>query len=310
MIITIGGTGFIGKHLAVLLHRNGIANISLSREPDIEFTRKFAPSMQTISIQNLENELDEKKILAAKSLVYLASNSVPSSESNTISREIENNVIPAISNIDKLLSVNPDLRIIYLSSGGTVYGPGHRQPICEDEPSNPVTPYAFGKITIENYIKYLGSSRGVKYTILRASNPVGKWHRNPKQGFIGASIAKIRAGEAVQLYGTGKIVRDYIDADELAEAILQTATRSSLSNSQILNVGSGIGTSLNHILDSFRDILGKELHVENHVGRLSDLSYNVLNCSRIKSELGWQSSINVDQIVKKMWQETACNNKD
>lgn len=297
----MGGTGFIGKHLNIALHNSGIGSVCFSRNPDLEFLEKYTPNSTALQIDALFQEQQIDVIRSAASVVYLASATFPGMEGNSVENEMAKNIQPAIKVFDYAIKLNPKLRLVYVSSGGTVYGPGHTEPIQESQTLNPVTHYAFGKIAIENYLKLLGNSKGINFSILRASNPVGKWHKNPMQGFIGASIHRLKSGQPIGIFGSGEIIRDYIDADELCVAIIKLTSSENSQSQQIVNVGSGVGTSLNQIVDAIRDVSKMNFDVDYAPSRTTDLQYNVLDCSKMKSQAGWEATLNITGLVRKMW---------
>ena len=302
MIIIIGGTGFIGKHLTIALNKEKINHLSLSRNPDFNFPSKFAPLTRVDRISSLMSDDHIDDIKQAKLIVYLASASTPASRMNSAELEIENTIKPAIQTITKITSVNSQAQIVFLSSGGTVYGNGHTNPISENSPLKPATPYAYSKQSIENYLQYLSNTGSASHTILRTSNPVGKWHSNPRQGFIGAAINRIINDEPLTIFGDGQAVRDYIDADEVADAIIAIYKNPTTAQNKIWNLGSGVGSSLNDIIEKLRVISDKPFETQYKQSRATDLAYNVLNCSLIKAELGWYAKQNLDSILLKSWQ--------
>lgn len=302
MILQVGGTGFIGKHICVKLSELGVANISISRNTDMSFLGTYAPKTKGYRLDEDQgiSFLAGQKI---DTVIYLASASIPGKEKNNLEYELDYNLKPAMKTLRSLVELNPNLRIIYLSSGGTVYGPGEAKKNLETDELNPLTPYSFGKVSIENYIKYLCNNTNATYTILRVSNPVGKWHKNKLQGFIGASIARVIDNKPITVFGDGEVIRDYVDADELAAAVTMVCQNKDLSENKIWNVGSGHGSSLNDVIASLERVVGKQLDVEYIKSRSSDLEYNVLDCQKIKDELGWSAQLNMDQLLRKTWDE-------
>lgn len=302
MIVLIGGTGFLGKHLCELLHKNEVPAVTFSRSPDQDFLREYAPSIQGYSIVDGIEEFHKDVFSKATSIVYLASQSFPGVDSYDVSNELYGNIADVISVLSSAVSVNPKIDIKYLSSGGTVYGPKFTVPIAENAATNPITPYAFGKISVENYIRYLANTSGCTYTIFRVSNPVGRWHKNPEQGFIGASLKRLATGEPICLFGDGSVVRDYVDADEVAESILMSLQNAQASKNKTWNVGSGEGHSLAELISIIEKITESKIEVNRLPHRNVDLPYNVLDCSLIKRELGWSANKNIDCIIKDVWE--------
>ena len=303
MITLIGGTGFIGKHLAIHLHREGVLAATFSRQPDIKFLDTHAPSIKAFNLyQSFETDFIET-VENSSSLVFLASTSFPSLKIYNFKDEFKKNTVNYIEILEKVIKINPSIHILFLSSGGTVYGPNHSQPIIENSPTNPTTPYAFSKIVLENYIRFLTNTTDTSYTILRTSNPIGIWHRNPRQGFIGASLENLAQNVPIKIFGNGETIRDYIDADDVAKVLLICIKNHKKSKNKLWNVGSGYGHSLNEVASVIQKVTENNLPIERLPARNSDLAYNVLNCASIKGELGWEANADINEIIKKIWQQ-------
>lgn len=305
MIVLIGGTGFLGKHLCELLHKNKVSSVTFSRNPDQDFLSQYAPSIIAYSLENGIDAVHEEIFAKATAIIYLASQSFPGTHSYDINNELQGNISDVVSTLSSAVAVNPNIDIKFISSGGTVYGPGFDAPISEKAKTNPITPYAFGKISSESYIRYLANTSGCTYTIFRVSNPVGRWHKNPEQGFIGASLQRVLDDQPIFLYGDGSVIRDYIDAGEVAEAILMSINNPSASKNKTWNVGSGKGYSLMELIKLFKVIVKPEISIKCLPHRGIDLPYNVLDCSLIEKELGWVANKDIKFIMNSVWERLA-----
>lgn len=301
MIIQIGGTGFIGKHLCCALQARELSSVTFSRNPDNAFLQNHTPSIVSEKIENLASPSAMDWIEQATTLVYLASSSTPATLENTALREFESSISAAIKLVDFVLNINPSIHIIYISSGGTIYGSGHKQPILEESQLNPTTPYAFGKVTIENFLRMRASKSELKYTILRPSNPVGRFHKNVKQGIVGAALDCIKNKKTLTVFGDGESTRDYVDADELANGIISAALNPSDSINKTWNIGSGQPTTINQIIQDLNIITQEKLRVDYKPARHSDIDYNVLDCKKIEKDLGWRASLGIKEILRNQW---------
>ena len=131
MLVLVGGTGFIGKHLSVLLHTHGIAACVVSRAPDAEFIKRHAPSLKMMNLEAFAGEAGRSLLCSAEAVVYLATQSIPISNAEAPWREVSDSVLPAFKLFDRIYKESAAARIILVSSGGMVYGVGHRKPIEE-----------------------------------------------------------------------------------------------------------------------------------------------------------------------------------
>ncbi len=296
--LIFGGTGFIGRHLSLALVAQGLKGISVSRSPDQSFIRDHLHGINGITLADFRNEMDyhfEK----SDTLIYAASSSIPTTYRDRPWAELSSNAEPAFELFSRAHEVNPEIRVVFLSSGGTIYGPGHVQPIVEEAPLQPISPYGLGKLVLEEAIKFLGRTRGLNYAILRIANPIGKWQSNPKQGIVNVAIRSALANKSVMLYNGGVQVRDFIDADDLAEAII-LASAARRFNNAVWNVGSGAGYKINEVIDLVEKYTGKPITRTNVEGRAVDLEYAVVNSRKIYDDLGWKVTTSLDEGVQKI----------
>ena len=298
-MLIFGGTGFLGKHLCAMLHSRGYSGVTVvSRNPDKEFLERFAPSVNCVRLADF---LEAPIALEAHSrcIVYLAGNSTPGTFADVPWREFSDNVAPALQLFRQCHSVYPDAKVIFVSSGGTVYGKGHHQPIPEDAPLCPISPYGLGKAAIEHCLEFLGRVEKLKFEILRVSNPVGKWQNSPTQGVVNVMVRAVMNRAPITLFGDGSYIRDFLDADDVANAIIKFCDRETVSNGA-WNIGSGVGTSILEvirIIEGYFNIKAEKLFFP---ARELDVRYSVLNCNKVNRELGWHANGDVAEMLKKL----------
>ncbi|WP_458097745.1 NAD-dependent epimerase/dehydratase family protein [Roseomonas sp. WA12] len=178
-------------------------------------------------------------------------------------------------------------RVVFISSGGTVYGVPQRLPIAEDHPTDPISAYGIHKLLVEKHLGLQAHRHGFRSVVLRAANPYGPFqspHRG--QGVIAALIARRLTGRPVEIWGDGQIVRDFLHVDDLVEAMLHAALYD--GPHRVLNVGSGIGRSIRDVVSAIDGVLGVEgAEILYRHGRPVDVPANVLDVSLIARELGW-----------------------
>lgn len=300
MILIVGGTGFIGKHLCKMLHQQGVEAVTFSRNPDTNFLAKDAPSISSLTTDEYFQSSHSIKLESVSTLICMASTTTPATNAS-VSQEFDENVSPTLKSIEHICKFNDRVRIIFISSGGTVYGPGHNKPIPETTKTNPTTGYAFGKLAIENYLLFLANTSKTTYTIIRPANPVGIWHRNPAQGFIGSAISNLKASKPIRLFGDGSTVRDFIDVEDLASAIVKAHHSREQSCNKIWNVGSGKGKTLIEVVNHIGKATGYEIKIDFLPSRSIDLNYSVLDCREIQKAIEWQPKIDLQTTIEKIW---------
>ena len=174
------------------------------------------------------------------------------------------------------------VKFVYFSSGGTVYGNRtDLRPFVETDAMAPISYYGWSKQMMENSIHYVHRTAGLDYLILRPSNPYGHGQNiHAKQGLIAVAIGKIVADEPIIVWGDGSNVRDYIYIDDLAKAVVQLLSKDVCNTT--LNIGSGLGTSINDIISTLKKVVAEEVKVDYLPSRFVDVSHMILDNSRLK----------------------------
>ena len=298
--LIFGGNGFIGSHLAEGLIRKGYeVKVFDNLQYGINNLETIIDKIDIIK-GNFFSETDVCDALKDVDIVFhYISTTNPATAIKDPIYDIESNIIRSVKMFQDAVK-NGVTKIIFPSSGGTIYGVTSGEPSRETDSTRPVNPYAISKLAIENYLHYFNYLYGIDYTILRYSNPYGEL-QNPlgKQGVIPIFLNKIKSGEKPVIYGDGSMIRDYIyikDAIDATIAVLETKT-----NEKIFNVGSGNGTSLNELIDIMSAVVGKKIipdYVENSGTYIPKM---LLDISRIEKETGWKPSTDISEGIKKTW---------
>ncbi|MCK8141464.1 NAD-dependent epimerase/dehydratase family protein [Flavobacterium sp. I-SCBP12n] len=280
-ILLIGGSGFIGSNLIDFVLKNNdfsdykfvVLSRSLKREPSnnvVYITGDFTD--KTVLI-NLFSKWNFTKVF------HFATSTTPLTSGNNILCDINGNLIATIGLLD-IMKEFECKSIVYLSSGGAVYGEKKLEKISENEICNPVSSYGVVKLTIENYIRLYQKQNGINYLILRVSNPFGKFHSSEKQGVINIAIRRALLSEPVEIWGDGLQSKDYIFVDDLVKVIFALVEQKVLNKT--INVGSGETHQLNKILEIIK-IYMPNLKV-NYVGsKTTDVKDFCLDVSVMKS---------------------------
>lgn len=285
-LLLIGGAGFIGSNIIAQLIKNvGDCEISVL-EPEFASLHR----LNGLSINVIRGEIGNVDLI--KSIVYenkidtvihLVSTLIPGSNFDDYQREFTNVIFPSIKLMELCCELN--IKFVYFSSGGTVYGDrkGKVVPFKEDEQMAPISYYGWSKQMMENSILYMHRTQNLKYLIIRPSNPYGKGQNlHGKQGLMAVALGKILAGENIQIWGDGNTIRDYIYIDDLGKAVFDILEDDSIVN-ETINIGSGVGYSINDIIDVLRGIVKEDVKVEYIAARQVDVSSVVLNTTKLKN---------------------------
>ncbi|MCE6077181.1 NAD-dependent epimerase/dehydratase family protein [Agrobacterium vitis] len=299
MIVLVGGRGFLAAHTRIALGTS--RRVLVSRLPPMQPT--LAPHETWMSRDAFDGVEGDAILSEARAIVYLASESVPGDSRANMGDELALNVTPATNLLDRLAAIGATARFIYISSGGTVYGTElHEDPVTEEHPLAPISPYGFGKVLIEEAIRFAGRSRGQPYAILRVANPVGPFTISEKQGIVPAAFRAVRSGTPLRVFGDGRAERDYLSAEDVGKAVVAAINATEFERA-VWNVGSGCGRSILEILTLVRDAIGCDVPMEFVPARSGDVRRIVLDCSRIASDLGWRADNDLIRVIKNMWFE-------
>ena len=160
---------------------------------------------------------------------------------------------------------------------------GEVVPFKEEDAMAPISYYGWSKQMMENSILYMNRTQGLRYLILRPSNPYGHGQNlHGKQGFIAVALGKIMSGEKITVWGDGSSIRDFIYIDDLSRAVTDLLTNDKAVNTT-LNIGSGVGYSVNQILDVLKTVVSESVDVEYVSARQADVSSMILDTKKIKS---------------------------
>lgn len=290
-LLFIGGAGFIGSNLIKrLLSESGnkiyvlephFANISRIEKLPIEIFRGELMEMDLMESIIMSNKIDV--------VVHLVSTLIPGSSYEDFIKEYQKVIFPSI----KLMEVccKFDVKFVYFSSGGTVYGERKSyHPLEENEDLQPISYYGWSKQMMENSILFKNRTQGLKFLIIRPSNPFGHGQNLfGKQGLIAVSLGKIMAGIPVEVWGDGSAVRDYIFIDDLSDAFAKLILNKNIQSTTI-NIGSGIGYSVNDILAFLKIVSGKNFEIKYMDARHVDVSNMVLNIDKLKSLIEFRTT--------------------
>jgi UDP-glucose 4-epimerase len=218
---------------------------------------------------------------------YLIASMTPSNSAETPSRFIAGNLELFVRFLEWAAG-RPGARVVFASSGGTVYGNAQVVPTPETAPLQPISYYGLLKAASEQYLQIFAARGRLDGTVLRISNPFGPGQKlNRGQGLIPALIARIKASEPVDMIDGGRAVRDFIYIDDVIEAMVLAGHHHALRN-ETVNVGSGTGTSVSDVLSLVQKAMGAEAKLNILPARLGDVHVSILDCTKLKHLTGWQ----------------------
>ena len=188
-------------------------------------------------------------------------------------------------------------KIIYFSSGGTVYGESD-VPISEDHHTNPLNSYGITKLAIEKYTAMYATHANIDYCIVRPSNVYGPGQQMQHgQGVIGIMASCALRGEELKVWGDGTYRRDYLFIDDLVSAIIKLFDYN--GRFRIFNVSNGVGHSVLDVIAVLQRLIQPFPKVEYSLGRPIDVPVNILDSSRLQKETGWKPVIDFEEGIRR-----------
>ena len=299
-IIILGAAGFIGTNLTMALakekdeNNNYINHITLFDREAVGLSHiiKFGFPNTSIMTGNFNMESDFEAITLNQDIVYhLISTTVPTTSNQHIAQELTANVIVTSKLLEACVKNNIK-KVVFLSSGGTVYGKEKEMPLKEDTATNPISAYGIQKVTIEKLLYLYRYMYGLDYRVIRLSNPYGPYQRpNGVLGAVTTFTYKALMGEPVTVYGDGSVIRDFIYIDDAVRGIMNIVQGE--NKRRTFNLGYGKGTSIREVISTIQDTLGIDMDVKYIVGRKVDLPINVLDISLYEETFGKLDSISL-----------------
>ncbi len=224
-------------------------------------------------------------------MFHLISTTLPKTSNEDPAYDIESNLVGTIRILDVCRN-NSVKKMIFLSSGGTVYGPPDTIPIAESHPNRPTSSYGITKLAIEKYLSLYKHLYGLKYTAFRLANPYGRYQRPiGAQGAVAVFLGRALRGEPIEIWGDGNIIRDYVYIEDVVTALVSAIDYT--GETDVFNLGSGLGTSLNELVDAISEVVLRPVKVVYKPARSLDVPASVLDISLISSVLGWTPQVDL-----------------
>ncbi|OIO72252.1 MAG: NAD-dependent epimerase [Zetaproteobacteria bacterium CG_4_9_14_3_um_filter_49_83] len=292
-VLVLGGNGFIGSHVVDHLLLAGHQVRVFDRSPE-HYREPLANVDYQFGQFNDIHRIDEA-LRDVGAVFHLISTTVPGTSNLDPVADVECNLVGTLQLLEQMRKQSIR-RILYLSSGGTVYGNPEISPVPENHSLDPISSYGVVKVAVEKYLYMYQQLYGFQPLVLRPSNLYGPRQGNTGvQGLIGTLLAKMLAGEMLDIWGDGSIIRDYLHVSDLARlsvCALQSETCG------VFNAGSGRGFSVNDIVTQIRSLTENDLIVNYSEGRPYDVKEVVLDITRTMRAFDWRPEESLSEGIK------------
>lgn len=286
-IMLIGAAGFIGTNLVIKLAEEdeNILTLVDKNEKYFDSIKKIGLNNARIVLSDFNMNTDFDNLLKGQDIVYhLVSTTVPTTSNQQIPDELMANVIVTSKMLEACVRCKIK-KVIFISSGGTVYGKERSCPLNEETATYPISSYGIQKITIEKLLYLYQYLYGLDYRVIRLANPYGPYQRpDGVLGVVTTFIYKALNGEPITIYGDGSVIRDFIYIEDAVRGILNIVKGDSAYKT--FNLGSGYGTSVKEVLNIVKKVLEVDVDVKYTPSRKVDVPVNFLDISRYEKEFG------------------------
>lgn len=295
-VLISGAAGFLGGNVARHLAGRG-ATLTL-------VTPREAPALRALPgaellIGRAEGRIDEAVLARHDAFLHFASTTNP--RVGTIVDELRQ--LEDLARLLERARAAPALRLVYCSSGGTIYREADR-PHREDDPLEPRIPYAWGKLAAEELIAYHGRAHGLRQLVLRCANVYGPGQSiDKRQGVIVKLLHDLREGRPTEVWGDGRAVRDYLFVGDLCALI--EAALADPGAAGVVNVGSGAGTSILDLVDAIEAATGRRPELRHAPAEARSPATSVLDAGRAQALLGWRATTPLPEGIRATWEWVA-----
>ncbi len=304
-IIILGGSGFIGKALT--------ARLQLTYPEIYTISRRHFDCGSFKNVEHFQCSLDtfevlEKLLPRCRTLFHLASETTPGSSSLHPSIEVTTNLLPSLRLLECLQRF-PHVNLVYVSTGGAIYGNIDAENVSEKMPLSPLSYYGAGKAALEKFICAYCRQTGNNAIILRPSNVYGPGQEY-REGFgiIPTTFNYLFEGKVIPVWGKGDAVRDYLYIDDFVNFCCKVLEEGAYGDrdADVYNIGTGKGYSIEELMNLIEIVTGLKIAKTPMAARTIDVKRIVLNSSKAEKKFSWVAQTDLQTGLEKTW-EWFCN---
>ena len=288
--LVLGGGGFMGTHLCNALLRRGHPVRVFDRPVPLPLSADRERGPIEWMYGDFANRQDVAAAVTGCDVIFhLISTTLPKNSNDNPIYDVETNLVATLALLEAARACGVT-RVVFASSGGTVYGRPERIPIAESHPTNPICSYGITKLAIEKYLHLYHQLHGLDYMVLRLANPFGEGQRpDAAQGAVAVFLNRALEGRPIEVWGDGNVVRDYVYVADITDAFLRALDYR--GECRIMNIGAGQGRSLNEMLTAMEEVFRRPVARTYLPTRPFDVPANVLDSTRARQLLGWEPRV-------------------
>ena len=295
-VLVTGGAGFIGSHVVDQLIDRGY-DVAIVDDLSTGHERNINPKARLHKIDIRAQEL--ARVFEEERPDYVNHHAAQMNVRRSVADpnfDAEVNILGTLNVIENALRFDVK-KLIYISSGGAVYGEPEYLPCDEQHPVNPLCQYGVSKHTVEHYLFLYNHNYGLDYAVLRYPNVYGP-RQDPfgEAGVVAIFANQMLRDEQVTINGSGEQVRDFVYVEDCAAANLTVMQNGS---GQIYNLGSGVGTSVNQIFHELQQLTGYDRAPHHGPAKTGETFQIYLDASKARRELAWRQTIDLKEGLRR-----------
>jgi UDP-glucose 4-epimerase len=301
VVLVVGGSGFLGRHLLERLTTEGVAVKAYGRRKV-----RFPGDVEHVYGDLLDRQRLREALQGVNCVFHFAWTTVPQTSNEDPQSDVQANVVAGLGLLEACRDAGVE-RVVFPSSGGTVYGGGHGIKAIEESAStDPITSYGISKLTVEKYLALYRHLYGLDFRVLRISNAYGEGQPADRpQGLIGVVLQRALSGDPITIWGDGSMIRDYVYAADAIDCCVRAAMTPLPDDApRVFNVGSERGHSVHEVLSTVAEVTGRPLKVDYAPARACDLEYAVLSSRRARDLLHWSPQVSLREGISRTWAAT------
>jgi len=300
-VLVTGGAGFVGSHLIEELLSIGTSvvcfdDFSTGKWENLE---QFKDKITIIEGDIRNPEIVKTALKDVEQVYHLAAQI-------SVTNSVRNPLLDATININGFITLLNAIhkssvkKVVYVSTGGAIYGEPENIPAPETTSEEPISPYGLSKLVGEKYLRWFSRTYGLSYTIIRPANIYGP-RQDPlgEAGVISIFLGKIHEKQPVEVFGDGYDTRDYIFVKDIAKICL-TAMNS--EHNDVYNAGTGIRTSLLEMISIIEEVTSLSTLKEFRSPRPGDVKHISLDIKKAKNAFNWEPQTRLKEGIRKTWE--------
>jgi UDP-glucose 4-epimerase len=296
-VLVVGAGGFVGRHLVQALSSRGEKVIAVSPQP----VDHDAEGVESVDAKLVEPEQYARLLDRCRAVVHLASSSTPGSSAGRPVDEVQGNLLP-LATLLQAMQPKPQIELLYLSSGGSLYESTSDDPATETAHIQPRSYHGAAKAAAEYFIRAWCQQYGGRATLLRPSNIYGPGQiERPGFGIVPTCFGRVVRGETLSVWGDGSAVRDFLYIDDFVSLCMTILAAPMSTGARTFNASSGIGVSLNELFRLIELVAGKPLLRSYELHRALDASHVVMAPGSARSHYGWTPVTPLAEGLRKTW---------